>query len=144
MRIYFSGIAEERNFLTDNKKYNTQIVSSLRILGHEVIEDDSDTDSLFFDHRDFAGKLSKCDCFIAEVTGTSTRQGYQICYSERKLLTYVFYNKTKEKKLSFIILGDPNTYKIPYTEDRDISNLVRVVFPFKKPVKKFEQLKLVV
>jgi len=148
MKIYFTGIAEEKNFCTDNKRYNARVVAALRAIGHEVIEDDTETDSLFYGHLRFARRLGKCDCLVAEATGYSTRQGSQLCYSGtvKKKPTYAFFDTTKREKISLILLQDPHISKLPYTDEKDISELVRAVFPLKKPVekpvKKFVQQKL--
>jgi len=148
MKIYFTGITEEKNFSTGNKKYNGRIVSALRAIRHEVIEDDSETDFFLYRHLRFARRLNKCDCLVAEITGDSLRLGSQLCYSGtiKKKPTYVFFDKTQREKVSLIILQDPHISKIPYSDEEDISNLVRTIFPLKKSieeaVKKFEQQKL--
>ncbi len=143
MRIYFSGIAEEKNFCTDNRNYNAQIVSALRRLRHEVIVDCSETDSLFFDERNFARRLGRCEYLVVEATGASSRLGHQMSYGEyRKIPEYGFYHKAQERKVSLMFLQNPYPHKIPYIDERDIHNLIRALFPKKMAQSKAVQQKL--
>ena len=125
MRIYFAGIGKLKEEIkyTDNDRFNEAIINALREVGHEVVEDVRDL-------KRFEKDVKHCSAFAFEATGTSTYLGYIVCSGELLgIPEYAFYDKTQERKVSFMLLGNPYVKKLPYVTDGDIRHLVNEIQP---------------
>ena len=135
MKIYFGfTVAGDRSSVEVARR----IVSLLEAMGHDVltkhlVRDDAwELDRLISSQdvykRDMKW-LQECDCFIAEVSGSSFGLGFETGYllastSKRVVL---FYRRELEKKISLLITGNthPGCTLVPYSDVEEMEMFVR-------------------
>jgi hypothetical protein len=135
MKIYFGfTVAGHRASLPVARR----IVSVLETMGHDVLTKHLVTDDAWeLDRlrspsevykRDLEW-LDECDCFMAEVSGSSFGLGFEVGYtlasSSKKVV--LFYRRDLEKKLSLLITGNmhPRCTLVPYSNVEQIHSLLR-------------------
>lgn len=135
MKIYFGfTVAGDRSSV----QVARTIVSVLEAMGHDVltkhlVRDDAwEVDRLISSQdvykRDMKW-LQECDCFIAEVSGSSFGLGFETGYllaSTSKRVT-LFYRRDLEKKISLLITGNthPGCTLVPYSSVGEMELFVR-------------------
>lgn len=135
MKIYFGfTVAGDRSSV----QVARTIVSVLEAMGHDVltkhlVRDDAwEVDRLISSQdvykRDMKW-LQECDCFIAEVSGSSFGLGFETGYllaSTSKRVT-LFYRRDLEKKISLLITGNmhPGCTLVPYSDVEEMELFVR-------------------
>ncbi len=134
MRIYFGfTVAGDRSTLEAARR----IVATLEALGHVVLtkhlvrddarEADRSISAQQVYERDMAW-LQECDCFVAEVSGSSFGIGYEAGYllaSSRTAL--LFYRRDAAERLSLLITGNthPGCTLVPYEKVEEMEAYLR-------------------
>ncbi|HXQ34870.1 MAG TPA: nucleoside 2-deoxyribosyltransferase [Anaerolineales bacterium] len=134
MKIYFAfTAAADRSSLQVARK----IVSVLEAMGHGVltkhlVRDDVESDRLLSPQEVYQRDmewLQECDCFVAEVSGSSFGLGFETGYllasTSKKVI--LLYRRDLEKKISFLITGNthPGCSLIPYSDIEEMELVVR-------------------
>jgi len=134
MKIYFGfTVAGDRSSITIAKT----IVAMLEAIGHVVltrhlVQDDAwETDRLITPQEVYRRDLrwlAECDCFIAEVSGSSFGLGFEAGYllgsTDKDVV--LFYHRDAEKKISLLITGNthPRCTLVPYSAIEEIETFI--------------------
>jgi hypothetical protein len=135
VKIYFGfTVAGDRSSVEVARR----IVTLLEAMGHDVltkhlVRDDAWTQDRLISSQDVYNRdmkwLQECDCFIAEVSGSSFGLGFETGYllasSSKKVV--LFYRRKLEKKISLLITGNthPGCTLVPYSNIEEMELFVR-------------------
>ena len=134
MRIYFGfTVAGDRSSLEAARR----IVGVLEDMGHEVLtkhlvrDDAREVDRRISAQEVYARDMSwlqACDCFMAEVSGSSFGLGYEAGYllaSSKKVI--LFYRRDLAERISLLITGNthPGCTLVPYAGVEEVEAFLR-------------------
>ncbi len=135
MKIYFGfTVAGDRSSVQAARR----IVRVLEALGHDVltkhlVSDDAWELDRLISAQDVYKRdmkwLQECECFIAEVSGSSFGLGFETGYllaaTSKKVV--LFYRRDLEKKISLLITGNthPSCTLVPYSDVAEMELFVR-------------------
>ena len=134
MRVYFGfTVAGNRSSLEAARR----IVGVLESMGHEVLtkhlvrddarELDRQISAQEVYARDMAW-LQSCDCFVAEVSGSSFGLGYEAGYllASSRTVT-LFYRRDLAERISLLITGNthPGCTLVPYGDVEEMESFLR-------------------
>jgi 2'-deoxynucleoside 5'-phosphate N-hydrolase len=135
MKVYFGfTVAGDRSSADAARA----IVALLQSMGHEaltahLVRDDAwQADRLITPQQVYERDmkwLDQCDCFIAEVSGSSFGLGFETGYvlgtSDKPVV--LFYRHEVEKKISLLITGNahPRCTVVPYADDEYIRKFIK-------------------
>jgi hypothetical protein len=137
MKIYFGfTVAGDRSSIPTART----IVEILEAMGHVVLtrhlvqddawEADRQITSQQVYQRDM-GWLRDCDCFMAEVSGSSFGLGFEAGYllgaTDKDVV--LFYRREVEKKISLLITGNthPRCTLVPYSDVEEVKAFITSV-----------------
>ncbi len=135
MKIYFGfTVAGDRSSIQTARA----IVELLEAMGHEVLTKHLVRDDAWEMDRQITAEevyardmrwLEECDCFLAEVSGSSFGLGFETGYllgasSKRVIL---FYRRELEKKISLLITGNahPRCEHVAYSDAGEIKAFIQ-------------------
>jgi nucleoside 2-deoxyribosyltransferase len=135
MKIYFGfTVAGDRSSLEAARR----IVNLLEHMGHEVltrhlVRDDAWEADRLISAQDVYKRdmnwLRECDCFMAEVSGSSFGLGFETGYTLASTSKEVilFYRRDLEKKISLLITGNvhPGCTLVPYSDVGEMESFIR-------------------
>jgi len=135
MKIYFGfTVAGDRSSLEAARR----MVSILEAMGHEVltkhlVQDDAWEADRLISAQDVYKRdmdwLRECDCFIAEVSGSSFGLGFDTGYilASTSKEVILFYRRNLEKKISLLITGNvhPGCTLVPYSDVDEMESFIR-------------------
>jgi len=135
MKIYFSGSIRGGREQVD---WYTFIVKNLTNFGDvltEFVADKSlssygqaDLDDKYIYQRDI-DLVKASDVIVADVTIPSLGVGYEIAYAERLgKKIYCLYHHIEGTKISAMIAGNPNINTFHYTNEEQISKILKEIF----------------
>jgi len=114
------------------------MVNLLEAMGHRVltrhlVQDDAWESDRLISPQDVYTRdmrwLQECDCFIAEVSGSSFGLGFEAGYllgsTSKKVV--LFYRRDLEKKISLLITGNihPGCTLVPYSDVDEMETFIR-------------------
>jgi hypothetical protein len=130
MKIYFGfTVAGDRSAITTAKKIVAMLEAKGNIvLTRHLVQDDAwEKDRLITPQEIYQRDLrwlTECDCFLAEVSGSSFGVGFEAGYvlgaTDKNVV--LFYRREVEKKISLLITGNthPRCTLVPYSAIEDI------------------------
>jgi len=135
MKIYFGfTVAGDRSSVDTART----IVELLETMGHEVLTRHLVRDDAWDADRSISAQdvyrrdmkwLEECDCFIAEVSGSSFGLGFEAGYllGATNKGVILFYRREVEKRISLLITGNahPACTLVPYSDVVEIKNFVQ-------------------
>ncbi len=135
MQIYFGfTVAGNRSSVEAARR----MVNLLEAMGHRVltrhlVQDDAWESDRLISPQDVYTRdmrwLQECDCFIAEVSGSSFGLGFEAGYllgsTSKKVV--LFYRRDLEKKISLLITGNihPGCTLVPYSDVDEMETFIR-------------------
>jgi len=135
MQIYFGfTVAGNRSSVEAARR----MVNLLEAMGHRVltrhlVHDDAWESDRLISPQDVYTRdmrwLQECDCFIAEVSGSSFGLGFEAGYllgsTSKKVV--LFYRRDLEKKISLLITGNihPGCTLVPYSDVDEMETFIR-------------------
>jgi 2'-deoxynucleoside 5'-phosphate N-hydrolase len=135
MKIYFGfTVAGDRSSVNAARR----IVRVLEEKGHDVltkhlVQDDAWESDRRISAQDVFARdmrwLQECDCFMAEVSGSSFGLGFETGYllasTSKKVV--LFYRRDLEKKVSLLITGNthPGCTLVPYSDIEEMESFIR-------------------
>jgi 2'-deoxynucleoside 5'-phosphate N-hydrolase len=135
MQIYFGfTVAGNRSSVEAARR----MVNLLEAMGHRVltrhlVQDDAWESDRLISPQDVYTRdmrwLQECDCFIAEVSGSSFGLGFEAGFllgsTSKKVV--LFYRRDLEKKISLLITGNihPGCTLVPYSDVDEMETFIR-------------------
>src|SRR6266481_9489105 len=135
MQIYFGfTVAGNRSSVEAARR----MVNLLEAMGHRVltrhlVQDDAWESDRLISPQDVYNRdmrwLQECDCFIAEVSGSSFGLGFETGYllasTSKKVV--LFYRRDLEKRVSLLITGNthPGCTLVPYSDIEEMESFIR-------------------
>ena len=134
MKIYFSGS------ITGGREHShiyEDIIEILKNYGEVLTEHIGDKSlsnlgenksSEYLYNRDISF-INESDVVIAEITNPSLGVGYEIAYAEKlNKKIYCLYHQVKGKRISAMIVGNPNCKVFSYTTKKEILEILKEIF----------------
>jgi nucleoside 2-deoxyribosyltransferase len=138
MKIYFGfTVAGDRSSIESARR----VVQMLEAMGHDVLtkhlvqEDAWESDRLISPQQVYTRDMNwlrECDCFVAEVSGSSFGLGFETGYllASTSKNVMLLYRRDLEKKISLLITGNihPGCTLVPYSDFDEMESFIRSRF----------------
>src|SRR6266850_1725767 len=138
MQIYFGFTVAGNRSSVEAARRMVNILEAMghRVLTRHLVQDDAWESDRLISPQDVYTRdmkwLQECDCFIAEVSGSSFGLGFETGYvlgATRKKVV-LFYRRDLEKKISLLITGNahPACTLVPYADFGELEVFVKDQF----------------
>jgi len=135
MQIYFGFTVAGNRSSVEAARRMVNILEAMghRVLTRHLVQDDAWESDRLISPQDVYTRdmrwLQECDCFIAEVSGSSFGLGFEAGYllgsTSKKVV--LFYRRDLEKKISLLITGNihPGCTLVPYSDVDEMETFIR-------------------